>query len=73
MVDDFTYLGSIITKDGQLGHEEDSRVAKAARAFGICETPSSETPARQFPQRGKCTRQQFCLTCCMGLKHGLSK
>ena len=34
MVDDFTYLGSNITKDGQLGHEGDSRVAKAARAFG---------------------------------------
>ena len=34
MVDDFTYLGSIITKDGQLGHEGDSRVAKAAKAFG---------------------------------------
>ena len=34
VVDNFPYLGSNLTKNGQLGCEIDARVAKAAKAFG---------------------------------------
>ena len=35
IVPSFTYLGSIITQDGRLESEPSSRIAKAARAFGV--------------------------------------
>ena len=34
VVDEFTYLGSNITKDGEIGSEVSIRVSKASRAFG---------------------------------------
>ena len=34
VIDNFPYLGSNLTKNGQLGCEIDARVAKAAKAFG---------------------------------------
>eukprot|EP00117_Sycon_ciliatum_P042213 scpid83525/ scgid6249/ Putative uncharacterized transposon-derived protein F52C9.6 len=37
--DDFTYLGSNISGDGQLDHEIASRLAKASRAFGSLADP----------------------------------
>ena len=39
VVEDFTYLGSNITRKGEIKNEVSSRIAKAARAFGCLSDP----------------------------------
>ena len=39
VVDHFTYLGSIISRDGEVTMDVDCRIAKAARAFGCLRRP----------------------------------
>ena len=34
MVDKFTYLGSVVSKDGDVMNDVNSGIAKASRAFG---------------------------------------
>ena len=53
IVPNFTYLGSIITQDGQLESELSSRIAKAARAFG-CLRESIFTSRKLSTDANKC-------------------
>ena len=39
MVSEFTYLGSVVTSDGELNKEVRCRIAKAARVFGCLKEP----------------------------------
>eukprot|EP00117_Sycon_ciliatum_P040682 scpid34913/ scgid5748/ RNA-directed DNA polymerase from mobile element jockey; Reverse transcriptase len=41
-VDSFTYLGSVIHRDGQSSHDVQSRLAKASRVFGSLRVPVFE-------------------------------
>ena len=53
VVQDFTYLGSNITDDGEVGSEVGTRIAKAARAFGCLKKAVFQNPHLSTATRRK--------------------
>ena len=73
IVQDFTYLGSNITSDGELQNEVKIRISKAARAFGCLQKSIFQERHLSWRQRGECMRLQYSQCCCMVQRRGLSK
>ena len=69
MVNKFPYLGSTISKDGELEEEVSNRIARASKAFGSLRSPI-------FQNHKLCVNQTSCLSCSsyvgmFMLRHGL--
>ena len=71
MEEQFTKLGSVMSRDDYVMEDVKGRIAKAAKGFGCLRNPVFKTLFSLFKPRELCTRQR-CWQCYgMGLRCGL--
>ena len=61
-VDNFTYFGSNIIKDGEVAHEVGLRLGKATRTFDCLRLPTLGTSNLACRSEWMCTIQSCCLS-----------
>ena len=51
MVQHFSYLGSVVSRDGDVTEDVKCRIAKASRAFGCLRNPIFNNPILSIPMK----------------------
>ena len=59
VVQNFTFLGENISRDGEITSEVTGRIARAARAFEYLRVPVFKNKTSHWPQREQCIGQLF--------------
>ena len=74
IVQEFTYLGSSISRDSEVKSEVKCRIGKAARAFGCLQKPIFQNQCLSVEMKRKVYRGAwYCRCFCMERKRGQSK
>ena len=69
-VDEFSYLGSVVTSSSRIDAEVDRRLAGANRAFGALRHAVLMTATSPSQQSVRCTGHAYCPSSCMGVNAG---
>ena len=70
MVEQFTYLGSVLSGDGEIMEDVKSRIAKASRAFGCLRVPIFNNPILSIPTKRAVYRATVVSVLIMGQRPG---